>query len=83
MTNCYLCGDQTKIRGKDFGRRKIVSCPSCGYYEIRDTAIKKIQSAEFPEHGKIKIIEQVKEINKSGGNPLIYIEGAILRVSNK
>jgi hypothetical protein len=83
MTDCYLCGNQAQISGQDFGRRKIVCCPSCRYYEITKAAISKIQSAEFPEDGIIKIREQVKEINNSGGKPLIHIEDKTLRVSNK
>jgi hypothetical protein len=83
MTDCYLCGNQAKISTEDYGRQKIVSCPRCLYYKITDPAILRIQSAEFPEDGKIKIIEQVKEINNSGEKPLIHTEDATLRVSAK
>jgi hypothetical protein len=83
MVNCCLCENQAEIHGQDYGRRKITRCPSCGYYEITNVAIFKIQAADFPENAKYQLIKQVKQINDSGGEALIVFEDNTLKVLNK
>ena len=80
MPDCYLCEGQAEIHGQDFGRRKVVRCPSCDYYEITNTALSKIQATDFPENAKNYLIEQVKQVNTSGGEAFIVFEDETVKV---
>jgi len=83
MTVCYLCESQAEINGQDYGRRKIVRCPSCEYYEITNTALSKLISDDFPKKEKIRIKNQVKEVNDAGGEALIVFENETINVIKK
>jgi len=80
MTDCYLCGSQAEIYGQDYGRRKAVRCTSCNYYEITNAALSKIQTADFPREAKDQLAKQVKQVSKSGAEPVIIFEDEAVKV---
>ena len=63
MNKCYLCSTKADISGGDYGRKKFVHCPECGYYEVSETAIKKLENDELPSEYKVGLIEKIKQIH--------------------
>ena len=80
MTDCFLCGQQSEINGADFGRRKIVRCANCGYYEITNTALSKTQKPDFPERILSSLIERIKKINSMNNEAFIVFDDGNLKV---
>ena len=83
MEKCYLCSDYAEIVGQDYGRRKIVRCPSCIFYEITNTAIPKLEDMELPNELKKGLINTIKKLNKNGKEPEIVFDGNILSAREK
>lgn len=79
MTTCYLCGSQAQISGQDYGRRKIVRCSSkCGYYEVDNVALSKIDSPDCPPQIKSALLEAIVKIANSGREAEIVFDGSKL-----
>jgi uncharacterized Zn finger protein len=83
VTNCYLCESSAEVYGQDYGRRKIVHCTNCGYYEVTNTALSKIQEPDLPNIIKTTFESRVKQINNSGGNAEIVLVDETLKVQTK
>lgn len=83
MTNCYLCKSSAEVYGQDYGRRKIVRCPNCGYYEVTKAALSEIHKSDFPKETKNRVKNEVEQINKSGGEPEILLVDDVPKVQAK
>lgn len=83
MNNCYLCDSEAEIYDQDIGRRKIVRCKSCDYYEITNAAISRIQSSEFEGNQKNNLAKEVAKISNDDGEALIVSEGGKVAVARK
>ncbi len=81
MKECYLCGGQAEIHNQDYGRRQVVKCPCCVYYEITQSALSKIQMADFMKEMKTQLAKNVKEMNEAHEEPLISLDDGTLKVS--
>ena len=65
MKNCYLCSAEAEVFGQDYGRRKNVHCPNCGYYEVTNTAIAKLENDGMPEAIRANLIKTIRAINEN------------------
>ncbi|MGF1868397.1 hypothetical protein [Photobacterium indicum] len=83
MKNCFLCNSPANINGHDYGRMKIVECNQCKYYEITETAKKKITDKNLPDDLRLKIVAKVKDIYDKGGEPKITFDDDKFKISDK
>ena len=83
MSNCYLCLTEAEPFGQDFGRRKIVRCPDCGYYEVTNTAITKLEDQSIPSGVKESLIKTIKQINKNKNDAEVFFDGNVLCARKK
>jgi len=83
MKNCYLCSAEAEISGQDYGRRKNVRCPSCGYYEVTNTAILRLEDNGMPEAIRADLIKTIRLINETDKDAEIVFDGKILTAHEK
>lgn len=72
---CYLCRDSSTIGGADYGRRQIVRCSKCGYYEVEVAAAKLIQSEDFGSRRREEFRSTLLEIARQGRQAEIVVSG--------
>jgi hypothetical protein len=78
MSNCYLCFTEADISGQDYGRRKSVRCPNCGFYEVTSAAIPKLKDNGMPETARADLIKTIKQLNDCNKNAEIAFDGITL-----
>lgn len=83
MTKCYLCSAEADVSGQDYGRRKIIRCTECGYYEVTNSAITKLENTGMTKALKADLSKTVKLISESDKNAEIIFEGDTLSAREK
>lgn len=83
MSRCYLCESEAQIHGQDYGRRKVVRCPSCGYFEIENSAIPKIEDPSFKKQRREALARTVKTINNHGKEAEIVFDDNTISARQK
>jgi hypothetical protein len=83
MRNCYLCQAEAEISGQDFGRRKIVRCPKCVYYEASNVVISNLEDKIMPDGLRASLIKSVKCLNENRKDAEVFFDGINLGVREK
>jgi len=83
MSNCYLCFTEADISGQDYGRRKSVRCPNCGYYEVTNAAIPKLEDNGMPEAARADLIKTIKLLKYCNKDAEIVFDGTTLSAHEK
>lgn len=80
---CYLCGASATITGADYGRRHVVRCQRCGYYEVEHPAIKHIQSDDFGMERREDLRNAISAITRGSREAEIVLSGNAILVRGK